>query len=119
MTDRGDLEDRLEELEDRFGEASTETVVVTGDDGGDWPAGVDRDDITIERQEPGPDESTPLVHETTLVPIHRPPEFRGGIVIMSYPEIATVYASMPGDIREAERTRRIEQGEPIPPILQQ
>lgn len=104
--------------EDRFDTAPTDTVVVAGDTG-EWPEGVTLDDISHRRQEPGPDERTPMEAEHVCVPLHRPPEYRGdGVVTMSEAEIATVWAAMPEDIREAERDLRTEQRKPIPPILQ-
>lgn len=120
MTDRGELEDRLTNLEGRFGVGPTDVLMIgPSDDGAEYPEGVGREDIIHTRTEPGVDPKTPLEVEEPIAPIHRPPAYRGGIVIMSYEEIAQVYASMPESVREAERERRIEQGEPIPPILQQ
>lgn len=121
MTSIDDLEDRLDALESRFGVGET-AVVIAGYDRGenaDWPDDVAREDIITTRQEEGADPEIPLEVEERVVPHHRPPEFRGGIVLMSDPEIAWVFATMPEDVRRAERELRIERGEPIPPVLQQ
>jgi len=118
-----DLRDRLEDLETQFGVGPTATVIVNptgshGDEDLDWPDDVARDDIMVtNREEPVNGET--LGWERPLVPWHRPPQYRGGIVIMSEKEVAHVYASMPDDVREKELEYRVEQSEPIPPLLQQ
>ena len=118
MTDRADLVDRLDELETQFGIAKTATVVVVGD-GEEWPPGVDEQDITHHREAEGVDPAEPLLVEEPVVPIHRPPEFRGGVVVMTRADVARVFYSMPDSIREQELERRIEHGEPVPAVLQQ
>jgi len=121
MTDREVLEERLDDLEGQFGAESTAVVIPVPDTAtaGDtaWPDGVDREAITITREAPGVDAGEPLVYEEVAVPIHRPPEHRGGVVLMTHAEIASVYAAMPPDIREAERERRRERGKAIPEVL--
>lgn len=116
-----DLEDRLDRLEDHFQIDKTSVVIVAppGAKDVDWPDGVDRADITHTRQHPTPDGQDPIETEVPVVPKHLPQAFRGGVVTMSYPEIAHVYVSMPDEVREEELERRLENGEPIPPILQQ
>lgn len=116
MVNRDDLRDRLDNLEETFGLGSTALVVVGGD-GGEWPEGVTRADI--ERRVVVEDPADPIdEYAEVLVPFHRPSKYRGGVVVMSPAEIATVYDTMPDDIRERELEHRLKNGEPIPPILQ-
>lgn len=121
MTDRGDLESRLEGLEDRFGVGPTACVVVgiSKDNEVEWPDDVSREDIVVTREEPGVEPGNPLVVEEVAVPIHRPPRFRGGVVVMSLAEVAWVFDSMPVDVRERERDLRKEEGKAIPGVLEE
>jgi hypothetical protein len=112
-----ELERAVESLRQETEPSPTSVVVVAGN-AGEWPDGVDQSDITVTRQEPGIDPELPVAVEEVCTPIHRPPEHRGGVVVMSEKEIAQVYAAMPEDVREAERELRAERGEPIPPILE-
>jgi len=119
VTDRADLRARLDALEDRLAPADTSLVVVTGPADSDaYPAGVGPGDITNERTDPGVD-GEPLVVEEPVVPIYRPPEYRGGVVTMTTQEVAEVFDSMPEQIRKKEREARIERGEPVPGVLAQ
>lgn len=120
-----DLVDRLEALEGRFGVGPTHLILAVpglskgpDSDPPEWPDGLGREDITHVRQEPGVD-GQPIDVEEPMIPYHRPDEYRGGVVMMSYAEIARVWATMPPSVREAELELRIERGDPIPPILQE
>ena len=118
--DRDDLRDRLDELEDRFTVGDTAAVIVTGDDGRDeWPAGIDEGDITTTRTEPSATGDEPLVVEEPAVPFYRPPEYRGGVVVLTAANVADCFDRMPDEIREKERERRIAHDMAIPPVLQQ
>ena len=118
MTDREDLADRLDAVEDALAPADTAAVVVLGPGDTDaYPDGIDPSDVTDRREEPGVDPEEPLTVEETIVPIHRPPEYRGGVVVMTGADAARVFDSMPADIRERERERRAERGEPIPEVI--
>ena len=117
MTDREGLEEQLDALETQFGAGPTHCVMAVGS-GGEWPDAVDREDI-VHRERGEPINGHEIVFEEVTIPIHRPPEYRGGIVMISPAEIAQIYDSMPDEIRERERERRIAEGKPIPPILQQ
>lgn len=119
MTVPDEFEERLEGLENRYGVGPTDLVIASGEQSGEeWPENVDREDIMHE-WEAAPDGLDPLTVQEPCVPMHRPPEYSGGIVCMSYQEIAHVYVNMPDEIRDRELEKRLADGRPIPPVLQQ
>lgn len=119
MTTRDELRDRLDELEARFNPADTSAVVVIGRATDEpFPDGVDPTDIMNQWTAPGIDDE-PLTVDEPVIPIHRPPQYRGDVVVMSEQQIAQVFATMPDEIRRKEREARVEHGEPIPAVLQQ
>jgi len=119
MTNRDTLRDRLEDLEARFVPTDTSAVVVIGRATDEpFPDGVGPADIMNNWTAPGVDDE-PLTIDEPVVPIHRPPQYRGGVVVMTEQQIAQVFATMPDEIRREEREKRIERGEPIPTVLQQ
>jgi hypothetical protein len=118
MTDRDDLRERLDAVEDALAPADTAAVVVLGPGDADaYPDGIDPSDVTARREEPGVDPDEPLIVEETIVPIHRPPEYRGGVVVMTGADAARVFDSMPAGVVDRERERRAERGEPIPEVI--
>lgn len=118
MTDRDALRDRLDAVEEDLAPADTAAVVVLGAGDTDaYPDGLTPADVTDRREEEGVDPAEPLIVEETIVPIHRPPEYRGGVVVMTGADAARVFDSMPADVRERERERRAELGEPIPEVI--
>lgn len=117
MTDREDLRDRLRELENSFGFGPTAAVVV-GAGGDEWPDDVAREDVEIRKVVADPADPIDEVHELA-VPYHRPPEYRGGVVVMSPADVASVYAAMPDEVRERELEYRLDNGLPVPGVLTQ
>jgi hypothetical protein len=119
MTDRDDLRKRLDAVEEDLAPAETVLVTVLGPgDRDDYPPGVTPSDVTRRWEEPGIDPNEPLVVEETIVPIHRPPEFRGGIVVMTGADAARIFDSMPPSIVDRERQLREEWDKPTPPVIQ-
>lgn len=126
MTWRDDLHDRVADLEAAYGlgDDSQTTRIIVGDSSrSDQPeTSIDLDDIRITREH-GEDldeseEHLQMVSEEIVVPHHLPKYYRNGLVIMNYDEVAWCWEHMPDDIRERELEYRLEEGEPIPPILQ-
>ena len=118
MTDRDALRERLDAVEEELAPADTAAVVVLGDGDADaYPDGLTPADVTDRREEKGVEPTEPLIVEETIVPIHRPPEYRGGVVVMTGADAARVFDSMPAAVRERERERRAELGEPIPEVI--
>ena len=119
MTDRDTLRERLEDLESHFIPTDTSAVVVIGRaNDQSFPDSVGPADIMHNWTAPGVDDE-PLTIDEPVVPIHRPPQYRGGVVVMTEQQIAQVFATMPDEIRRKEQKKRIEHGEPIPAVLQQ
>ena len=118
MTGRDALRDRLDAVEEDLAPEDTAAVVVLGAGDADaYPDGLTPADVTDRREEKGVDPTEPLIVEETIVPIHRPPEYRGGVVVMTGADAARVFDSMPAAVRERERERRDELGEPIPEVI--
>lgn len=120
--DRDDLWNRLQSLESAYGLADDDDGVLVAapldeadvDDDQDGRPGDDVEAITTERER---DEATTIME--LAIPQHRPPVYRNGVTVASYREIRALWEEMPDEVRDRELEVRIEQGLPIPPILQQ
>lgn len=114
VSDRRDLRDRLEALENRFGlDADNALYVVNASpvlDDGMAPYSITEewdDDPLIDRT------------ERVELPVFKPTTVQSGIQCFDGEDVRRLWEIQPEDVREQELEYRIEHGLPIPPVLQQ
>lgn len=112
MTDFDDIRERLEDVEEMLLRDQGPCLVVVAPERAtfDETPDVPTDGICVTDEETG--------RETVAVPNHLPPSL-GGVECLTKAEIAELWHQMPEDVRTVERKVRAEQGDPIPPLLQQ
>lgn len=103
---RRDIARDLDDLQARLGDDGPTVSVVIDD----IP---DRFTVTVEPPEEDPIDS----YTEVAVPKHLPATYRGGVTALDADDLATLWDTMPDDIRHRERESRREQEDPLPPVL--
>jgi hypothetical protein len=116
LTDRGDLEDRVDALEAEFQvDADGEPLLFVM--AGAWPEGVDLEPYMIRHEMPENDMID--YYEEVAIPKFLPEDLRRGMHFLDGEDVETLWSILPEETREKELEYRLEHGHPIPPILQQ